>query len=135
MGPRKVLVGMGLLWQTWNELARVEGVGTFEHLTRFDQLGQFVRDLFDLMKKFLTGFLRVKRYDFNKMILSADSIVGVGKQADELVSVVGRLSEQNYVEGLLVGAIYDRGLFGEPRKALSAVSALVTVSLQRDTPS
>ncbi|MFY9528547.1 MAG: hypothetical protein WAR24_06535, partial [Candidatus Acidiferrales bacterium] len=67
-------------------------------------------------------------------VLRADLVMGVGKQADELVSVGGWLNGQNYMESLPIGAIDDRSPFGEAREALSAVSALVSVSVQRGVP-
>jgi hypothetical protein len=134
---------MRLLWQTWNELPFVEGVGRFEHLTRLDQFGQFVRGPFGLTKNFLAHFLRLKHYDFNKVALRADSIVGIGKRPDNLVSKVssrrtetrGWSEEQCDVEALPIRAIDDRSCFGKPKKSQSAVSALAGVPLQRDIPS
>lgn len=133
---------MHLLWQTWNELATVEGIRQPGFPARFKQLGEFVSGLFDLAKNFLVGFLCVKHYDFGVFVLRTDLIVCVDERAGDLVGeIASRRSrtrawseEQCDVEALPIRAIDDRSRFNESKEELSAMNAPVSVSVQRGIP-
>jgi hypothetical protein len=120
----------------------VESIDRLQLHARFKQLGNFVGNVFNVLKCVFARFLLVQYEHKKEITLGPEAVLDIGEVTDELAWVVtaGRLGteigakEQRQVKGCFVGAINDRRFLTKSVEVVPAVSALAGISLHRNTP-
>jgi hypothetical protein len=120
----------------------VEGVQNLELLAPCEHLCKIVGNLFHLANDCALGYSWAPDDDCELVILSPNSVVDINKvakhlttkQTDSRTSRGLRPGNQTDVEARPVGAIDDGGFPTEPEEKLSAVSTLIGVFMQGNTP-
>src|ERR1700730_6360941 len=131
-----------LTLQACQKPAGDKGEQNIELLALCEQLCKLVGSLFYLSDDCASSYSWARDHDCELVILDPDPVVDINKGAKHLTAKQTtsrtrlriRPGNQTDVEVRSVGAIDDRGFPTEPEEKLSAVSALVGISLQRITP-
>ena len=98
--------------------------------TCLNQLRDFVSGILSLLENCSQVFDRAEYAYSDVVIIQPQAIVNINENADKSTGANVRTRIQCDVEGLSVRAIDNRNLCGEAYQSLSAVSALLRISLQ-----
>jgi hypothetical protein len=131
-----------LTLQAWQKPVGVEGVQDLELLALCEQLCKLIRNLFHLANDRAPSYSWAPDDNCELVILGPNLVVDINEVAKHLTTKqtasgtqLGiRPGNQTDVKALPVGAIDDRGFPTKPEEKLSAVSTLIGVSMQGDTP-